>query len=390
MKEIIVIGGGPSGMMAAISAKKHHSDAHVTLIDGNQRLGTKLRLTGGGRCNVCANVSNDVVIKNVPKNGKFLYSSLNQFGPQEIISFFEKRNCPLKEEDHFRMFPKSNQSRDIVNTLEQEMKDLGVEIKLGKRIAAVDFFKKNISFIDGGSCTYDHLILATGGKTLAGSGSDGFMHTCLESVHTITEMKPAEVPLVSSEQVIQEKTLQGLSFNDVSISVYKNNRVIQTITHDLLFTHFGLSGPAALRASFAVLKVLEKQRPVKITIDFVPAYSFEQLNEILAQNAEADLGLPKRLLAYLQSISQNNQALSENIKRFPLLIHETRGFAHAFLTNGGVSLKEVDPKTMRSKRVDGLSMCGELLDYNAYTGGFNITCALSTGYVAGKCCLDAN
>ncbi|HEY4538369.1 MAG TPA: NAD(P)/FAD-dependent oxidoreductase, partial [Erysipelothrix sp.] len=125
-------------------------------------------------------------------------------------------------------------------------------------------------------------------------------------------------------------------------------------------------------------------------IDFVPTYSFEQLNEILAQNAEADLGLPKRLLAYLHSISQNNQVLSENIKRFPLLIHDTRGFAHAFLTNGGVSLKEVDPKTMRSKRVKGLSMCGELLDYNAYTGGFNITCALSTGYVAGKCCLDAD
>ena len=255
MKNILIIGGGPSGMMAAISAKIHHPNANITLLERNKTLGKKLSLTGGGRCNVSANVVNQTVVDNVVKNGRFLYSSLENFGPQEIIKFFNDHGCPLVEEDHHRMFPSSNKSKDIINTLQSVLLQNNITIEYD---VFVNKITKDTVYSDTKSFHYDHLILATGSKALKGSGSDGNGYNLAKTLgHTITDLYPAEVPLVSNDTVIQDKILQGLSFNDINIKVLgPKGKIVRSITHDLLFTHFGLSGPAALRASYDVINIL--------------------------------------------------------------------------------------------------------------------------------------
>ncbi|QIK69750.1 aminoacetone oxidase family FAD-binding enzyme [Erysipelothrix sp. HDW6C] len=391
MKKIIVVGGGPSGMMAAISSKEHWPHAHVMLIERNEKLGKKLRLTGGGRCNVTADVSVDEVIKYVPKNGKFLYSALNNFNPQDIQKFFADNECELKMEDHYRMFPASNKSQSIVEALQRRLDTLKVEICLHSFVESVDTSKQEI-VMNGKTIAYDAIIFATGSRTLSGTGSDGNGYGLAEAVgHTITELLPAEVPLVSNELFIQEKTLQGLSFHDVTLSVLQGKKVKKAITHDLLITHFGLSGPAALRGSFYIQQVLPKETPARIQIDFLPSISIDQLmqseslDEMLLEQ-----GIQKRLLAYFNERATNKNELIDLVKRFPMTIYETRGFSHAFVTNGGVSLKEIDPKTMKSKIDSHVSFVGELMDYNAFTGGFNITSAFATGYTAGQYALQDN
>lgn len=389
MKSVYIVGAGPSGMMAALSTKKHHPQANVILVERNKRLGTKLRLTGGGRCNVTANVDVETVIRNVPKNGKFLYSSLSHFGPQEIQRFFEEAHCPLKEEDHGRMFPASNKSQSIINALQDELRRLGVEIMYESFVEGIDP-EKQILTINSQEYVYDHIILATGSRTLPGSGSDGNGYNLAELFgHTVTQLLPAEVPLVSNDIFIQDKVLQGLSFQDVSLTILQKGKKKQTITHDLLFAHFGISGPAALRASFYVQQVLAKEKPVQLVIDFLPKVSYETMaaSEDIVSFL-IDQGLPKRLVSYFETLSKHKNDILENTKKFKMTVYDTRGFSHAFVTNGGVSLKEVDPKTMKSKLNRSLSFCGELLDTNAFTGGFNITSAFSTGYTAGKYCLS--
>lgn len=385
MKQIIVIGGGPSGMMAAISSKMHNPEAKVTLLERNARLGTKLRMTGGGRCNVTANVDIDTVVENVPKNGKFLYSTLSGFGPVQIQEFFKSQGCELKEEDHGRMFPASNRSVSIVETLEATMRKLGVEIKLEAFVDGINAELKEVS-VNGKTMSYDGLIVATGSKTLPGTGSDGNGYTLMEMTgHTITELLPAEVPLVSNDQFIQDKVLQGLSFRDVKVSAYKGNKIKHSITHDLLFAHFGISGPSALRISFTVQKLLEKEDVVTLGIDFLPTISHETLSqqEKVSEYCQ-ELGLPKRLMAFLEERSANKNEFISNVKNFKMTVYDTRGFKHAFVTNGGVSVKEINPKTLKSKHHNSIAVVGELLDYNAYTGGYNITSAFSTGFTAGK------
>ncbi len=387
-KKIVVLGGGPSGMMAAISAKQHHPDAQVSLLDRNKRLGTKLRISGGGRCNVTADVSDDEVVEHIPKNGKFLYSSLTHFGPKEILSFFPANGTPLKEEDHHRMFPATNKSADIVLALERRMSDLGVLLFMETDVEDIDVDNKIVK-CSNKSFSYDHLIMAAGGKTYPGTGSDGTGYRLAELFgHTITELVPAEVPLVSNDRVIQEKTLQGLSFHDIEITVYKKGKVKKTLMHDLLFAHFGLTGPAALRASFYVMDLLKKSPTVDVSIDYVPSLNFGEVKAgILDMGLEEFMKsheLPKRLTTYIESISESEDEIVSNIKKMMFSIYDTRGFAHAFVTNGGVSLKEIDPKTMKSKLNDSLSFAGELMDISAFTGGFNITTAFSSGYTAGK------
>lgn len=374
MKNIVIIGGGPSGMMAAISSKLHHKEAKVILLEKNNELGKKLKLTGGGRCNLTANVTNEEVVRSVVKNGKFLYSSLSNFNPESIISFFNDNGCKLKEEDHNRMFPVSNKSIDVINTLERKMKELNVYIKYDSEVVKVT--NKHV-YTNKEKFSYDSLIISTGGITLPKTGSNGFgLEIARQFGHTVTELAPQEVPLVSNDEVIHNKTLQGLSFKDVTLTVFNGKgRRVRVINHDLLFTHFGLSGPAALRASFDCINLLEKEETVKISIDFLP--TIKNLEE-----DDLDL-LPNRLIKYLKDITNNKEQLLEKIKKFEMSIYTTRGFKYAFVTNGGVNLKEIDPKTMKSKINNKISFVGETLDISAYTGGFNITSALSTGYTAG-------
>lgn len=382
INNIIIIGAGPSGLMATISAKLHHKDANVILLERNKHAGRKLMLTGGGRCNVTANVNNNTVILNTPKNGKFLYSTLSNFNTTNIINFFNSNGCSLKEEDHNRMFPVTNKAIDIVNTLISKINELNGIIKYEHEVLSINKHKNEI-ITNKGTYKYEHLIVATGGKTVPQTGSDGNGYILAKSLgHNITDLLPAEVPLVSNDSFIHDKILQGLSFNDVEISVYKNNKVWKKITHDLLFTHFGISGPAALRASFYVIELLKKQDIVNLTIDFIPNeninnLSVEDLDILLVNN-----NIPKRLIKHIKT-DNTIDGFKELLKKFPLSIYTTRGFNAAFLTNGGINTKEIDPSSMRSKLVRNISFCGEIIDYNAYTGGFNITSALSTGYTAG-------
>ncbi len=380
VRNIVIVGGGPAGCMAAIACKTNHPDTKVTLLEGNDRLGVKLRLTGGGRCNLTANVSNEEIIKHTPRNGRFLYSSLNQFNTRDIMHFFTSRGVELKEEDHHRIFPKSDKSDDIIRVLENELKKLNVEIKYKQRVISIDIESMSV-MTDKQPFHFDHLILAMGGCTYPQTGSDKQGFDLIESLgHTISELRPAEVPLVSNSPIIQSKDLQGLSFKDVSITSYINNKKVITVVHDLLFTHFGLSGPGALQTSSYLTDTFQPDNQVHCVIDFLPTVSLEEL-----QKSKDDAllnGIPKRLIQVLKEHYPNDD-IKQLLKKFPLELHGTRGFMTAFVTSGGVNLKEIDPKTLQSKIHPWLSICGESLDVNSLTGGYNMTVAFSTGYTAG-------
>ena len=388
MEQLCIIGAGPSGLMAAISAKSHHPELKVIILEGNDKIGKKLQLTGGGRCNVTANVDNEEIIKSVVKNGKFLYSALKEYNSHSIQDFFNREGCPLKIEDHNRVFPKSNKSEDIINILKRKLDTLGVIIKFNEKVIDIDRSKSMI-ISNNQTFTYDYLIIATGGNSYRETGSDGGGYELAKKFeHTITELLPAEVPLVSNDNFIKEKILQGLSFSNVELSIYQNGKAKEKITHDLIFTHFGISGPAVLQASFFVQNILKKEKTVNLTIDFLSSISWNRLEEFLSKNSfdtlATNFNLPKRLLDFIQRNSKNKNDSLMYLKKFPMTVYETRGFNSAFVTNGGINIKEVNPKTMHSKLVDNLSFCGEILDMNAHTGGYNITIAFVTGFVAGK------
>lgn len=386
-KTIIVIGGGPSGCMAALSSKQNYPDALVVLLESNPKIGVKLRLTGGGRCNLTADVLNDEIIKHTARNGRFMFSSLSQFNAQSIMHFFANKGLKLKEEDHHRIFPQSNKADDVVSILEKELAKCDVIIKTNSKVLSIDPQLK--SLITTQEClNFDALIIATGGISYSHTGSDGSGYELLKSLgHTITDLKPAEVALVSNDNCIQSKELQGLSFKDVNLTSFVNGKKIISITNDLLFTHFGLSGPAALQSSSYLTDAFETNNEVIIKIDFCKEFSLESLQkekDILEKLIE--IKLPKRFIAYLQANYPLHQ-IPFFIKSFPITIHNTRSFSTAFVTAGGVSLKEIDPKTMHSKIHPWLSVCGETLDVNSLTGGYNMTLAFSSGYTAGKNCL---
>lgn len=385
--DLLVIGGGPSGMMAAYQAKLNHRNKRVILIERNEELGKKLLLTGGGRCNLAANVSINEIIEATPKNGKFLNSSLRNFDAHSVQAFFKENHCDLVEEDHHRIFPKSSNAKDVRNLLVNLLVTIDVEILYGHVITEVNPQTK-VAYSSSESFSFKQLIIATGGKSFPSTGSDGIGYQLLRDLDVkITQLFPAETPLVSQDNVIQSKELQGLSFKDVTLTVY--SKPIKKITHDLLFTHFGLSGPAALRASFFVNKVLKEQPNVKITVDFLPHIKETDLQENASKLPTEAFAkaytLPKRLLAYLE---QNQYNTIEYIKRFPLSISDLRGFQVAFVTDGGVNIKEINPKTLKLKKYPWLSVCGELIDVSSYTGGYNLTIAFSTGFTAGKYSFD--
>lgn len=372
-------------MMAAISTKLHNPNYQVILLERNAFLGLKLKMTGGGRCNVTANLDVDEFIQNYPSNGKFLYSSLVNFGSKEVIKFFNENNCPLKEEEHNKMFPVSNKGSDIVNTLVNKAQTLGVKIILNTFVNDINYQLKEIHTNDfTKTYNYDYLIIATGGITYPKTGSDGTGHVMASKLgHNIIKLKPTQSPLVSSDYVITTKQLTGLSFKDVSLSCYNDkSKLVKKIKGDLIFTHFGLSGPAPIMLSYYVAKELVSNSHVKVTIDFLSNISLDELLTLNSKELDEAVKLnkiPKRLVDYI--INEGNITL---FKQFNLNISDIRGINNAFLTDGGISIKEINPKTMKSKIDNNVSFCGEIIDFFGYTGGFNITAALSTGYSAGK------
>ncbi|MEK4284343.1 BaiN/RdsA family NAD(P)/FAD-dependent oxidoreductase [Ureibacillus sp. FSL K6-0165] len=411
MYDCIVIGGGPSGLMAAIAAGEQKKK--VLLIEKGNKLGKKLAISGGGRCNVTNRLPVEEIIKHIPGNGRFLYSAFSIFNNEDIIQFFERLGVPLKEEDHGRMFPVSNRAQDVVDALTRELKRLNVEIRLQTSVSKIlmdDEKVLGVRLQDGSEIRSKTVIVAVGGKAVPQTGSTGDGYPWAERAgHTVTELFPTEVPIISKEPFIQSRDLQGLSLRDVAVSVLnKKGKPIITHQMDMLFTHFGISGPAILRCSQFVVKELKKNSgaPVQIRIQILTNYNeetcFQYLNQLLKKEPKKSIKnllkplAPERWLLFLleranidaskscAEISQEHiRKLAHELVSFTMDVHGTLPLEKAFVTGGGVSIKEIDPKTMASKKKKGLYFCGEILDIHGYTGGYNITSALVTGRIAG-------
>lgn len=410
--DVIVIGGGPSGLMAAIGAAENK--AKVLLIDKGNKLGRKLAISGGGRCNVTNRLPIDEIIKHIPGNGRFLHSAFSIFSNEDIIRFFEKLGIALKEEDHGRMFPVSNKAQSVVDALLTRLDELKVTIKTNSPVADIQFQPERSHTVQLHSGEQFHgkaVVLAVGGKSVPHTGSTGDGYGWAEKAgHTITDLFPTEVPLTSSESFIKNKALQGLSLRDVDVSVL-NPKDKPLITHrmDMIFTHFGLSGPAILRCSQFVVKAMKKWKlnKVNVRINALPEQNaektFQEIVTLKKNEPKKSIKnllkgiVPERYLLFhleevgidptTQAASITNELLRLFVNRlhdFRIEIDGTLPLEKAFVTGGGVSVKEIEPQTMASKKMDGLFFCGEILDIHGYTGGYNITSALVTGRLAGS------
>lgn len=411
MYQTIIIGGGPSGLMAAAAASA--DGERVLLLEKKKGLGRKLKISGGGRCNVTNRLPYDEIIKNIPGNGKFLYSPFSIFDNESIIAFFESRGVKLKEEDHGRMFPVSNKAQDVVDTLVTTLHQNKVEVKEESTVEKVEYTSTEsfkVTLNNQKEYQSKSLIIATGGTSVPQTGSTGDGYKFATSLdHTITELFPTEVPITSAEPFIKDKRLKGLSLKDVGVSVLKKNGK-KKITHqmDMIFTHFGISGPAALRCSQFVYKEQknQKKQDIEMQIDAFPQLTTDALEQEIRGllNAAPDKyvknslhGLiEERYLQFMIDCAEIDEDLTAHhisntqintlvalFKGFTFKVNGTLPIDKAFVTGGGVSLKEIQPKTMMSKLVPGLFLCGEVLDIHGYTGGYNITSALVTGHVAG-------
>jgi predicted Rossmann fold flavoprotein len=409
--DVIVIGGGPSGLMASIAAGEQ--GARVLLIDKGDKLGRKLAISGGGRCNVTNRLPIEEIIKHIPGNGRFLYSAFSLFSNEDIIRFFEKLGIQLKEEDHGRMFPVTDKAQSVVDALLSRLSELKVTIKTNTPVETIDYENGKVHSVilkNGQRYTAHSIVLAVGGKSVPHTGSTGDGYAWAEKAgHTITDLFPTEVPLTSNERFIKEKTLQGLSLQNVALSVL-NPKGKPLITHrmDMIFTHFGISGPAVLRCSQFVVKAMKKWdlKEVTMSLDVFPDQSeeaiFQDIHKAIKEDPKKAIKnslkgmLPERYLSFLFDVNQIDptvqganishdklRLLAKACKSFSFGVNGTLPIEKAFVTGGGVSVKEIDPKTMESKMIEGLFFCGEILDIHGYTGGYNITSALVTGRLAG-------
>lgn len=408
--DVAIIGGGPSGLMAAIGAAEQ--GARTILIEKGKRLGTKLMISGGGRCNVTSRLRKDEIIEHIPGNGRFLYSAFSVFDNEDIIDFFEDLGVRLKEEDHGRMFPVSDSARDVVQALLTKLDQLNVKIITNSKVSAIDYGDTSHSVIlaDQTKISVKSIVVAVGGKAVPHTGSTGDGYPWAKKAgHTITELYPTEVALLSNDPFIKSKSLQGLSLRDAKLTVKdKMNKPVISHQMDMIFTHFGLSGPAVLRCSQFVVKLLNKDhQQVSIFIDTVPDKNIELLydnyRKLIDDSARKSVKnlfkgiVPERYLLFifeqnkidpeLKCANLSNEQLRNiitDLKEFKVNIHGSLPLEKAFVTGGGISIKEINPTTMASKMVDRLFFSGEILDIHGYTGGYNITAALITGRLAGQ------
>jgi len=400
MKKIAVIGGGPAGIMAAI--KSAELGAKVTLFEKNNRLGRKLSITGKGRCNLTNTANVAEVVKNLPGNGKFLYSALKNFTTADTVNFFSQLVLETKVERGGRIFPASDKAQDVIEVLEKKLFALGVDVKLNSKVTGLAIGGVEVG---GKIFNFDKIILATGGASYPATGStgDGFKFA-KQLGHTVTEILPALVPLEVEEDFV--KNLQGLSLKNVRADLFSDGKKICDIFGEMLFTHFGISGPIILTLSGAVAKLLHAKKFVELKINLKPALAPEQLDARILRdfekfqrksikNALTEL-LPQKLIAPILDLSYiaedkkvdaitkaERQRLLENLRGLPLTVTKTRPLAEAIVTSGGVSVKEINPKTMESKIIPGLYIIGEVLDVDGYTGGYNLQAAWAMGNAAG-------
>lgn len=406
MKKIIVIGGGPAGMIAAIRAAEN--GAQVTLFEKNNRLGRKLSITGKGRCNLTNAADVQEIIKNIPGNGKFLNSALNNFTADDTLNFFENLGLKTKVERGNRVFPASDNAADVINVLARKLSDLKVFVRLNSPVEDIISDGEKILGVESGGRFYDAeaVILATGGASYPATGStgDGF-RMAKKLGHNITEILPALVPLEVEEDFV--KDLQGLSLKNVRVALLAEDEFVGEIFGEMLFTHYGVSGPIILTISRSAAKLLQEKQFLELLINLKPALTPEQLNARILRdfekfkgkiikNAMADL-LPQKLipvvldLAYIDENKKvdeitrlERQNLIEILRGLPLTITKTRPIDEAIVTAGGVSTREVNPKTMESKIIKNLFIVGEVLDVDGNTGGFNLQAAWATGNAAGN------
>ena len=409
MKKIVIIGGGPAGLKAAISAaSRYKGKAQICLIEKNERCGRKLMITGKGRCNVTNNCDLDTLIANVPQNGRFLYSAFSSFLPRDTMAYFESVGVPLKTERGNRVFPLSDKAVDIVDALVRGLKPLGIKqihataksIKTaGEKVIGVELEMGQV--VDA-----DSVVLATGGMSYPVTGSTGDGYRMAEELgHTVTELRPSLVPLNCHEGFCSR--LAGLSLKNVTLSVFEGEKKKPIFKEmgEMLFTHFGISGPLVLSAS-AYLRKMGKAE-YKAVIDLKPALTVEQLDKRILRDFEneknkdfansLDALLPKSIIPVIieksginprgkvnQVSREQRMDLCRAIKEFTLNITGFRPIEEAIITSGGISVKEINPSTMESKLIKGLFFAGEIIDVDAFTGGFNLQIAFSTASLAGE------
>lgn len=406
MKTTVIIGGGPAGMMAALEASK---STKVILLESNEKLGKKLFITGKGRCNITNSKDISEFFDFIPGNPTFLYSALYSFTNENTIEFFEKAGVPLKTERGGRVFPVSDKSSDILNAFQAELSKRNVEVRLKSKVSKFHSSATEIDYVEldnGKQVKGDYFILCTGGKSYPLTGSNGAGYEFAKHLgHRITPLNPSLVPIETTEELVKE--LQGLSLKNVEFKIYQDDKCIFSELGEMLFTHFGVSGPIVLSASRKVSRD-SKQYAV---IDLKPGLSLEELDRRIQRdfelfknkdikNALNEL-LPQKIIGVVIQMSnipddkkvhsitkQERRNLAFTIKNFKLTIKGLRPIAEAIVTAGGVDTKEIDPSTMRSKILSNLYFAGEVIDVDAYTGGYNIQIALSTGYLAGKAIND--
>ena len=430
--KVVVIGGGPAGIMSAISAKNSGND--VILIEKMNSLGKKLLITGKGRCNITSSLNINEFIQNIPGNGRFLYSAFQNFTNEDIINLLKKHNVKVKEERGNRIFPVSDKSKDVLDAFYEELKNSNIKIYTNSTV--------NQIIVKGGSVTgveytfnnnkytinADKVILATGGKSYPTTGSTGDGYEMAKKLgHTITEIKPSLIPIVANENSAIEKinlesyknskelckSLQGLSLKNVKIQFedIEKNKVIYDDFGEMLFTHFGISGPTILSSSAHIIRYknineLLKQGKIILKIDLKPALSNEKLDLRILRDFEKEKNklfrnsldelLPQKLIdpvIHLSGINPNKKVneiskkermqLLKILKEFCITISGFRPVEEAIITAGGINIKEINPKTMESKLINNLYFAGEIIDVDAYTGGFNLQIAYSTGVTAG-------
>ena len=430
--KVVVIGGGPAGIMSAISAKNSGND--VILIEKMNSLGKKLLITGKGRCNITSSLNINEFIQNIPGNGRFLYSAFQNFTNEDIINLLKKHNVKVKEERGNRIFPVSDKSKDVLDAFYEELKNLNVKIYTNSTVnqiivkdgsvTGVEYTFNNNKY----TINADKVILATGGKSYPTTGSTGDGYEMAKKLgHTITEIKPSLIPIVANENSAIEKinlgsyknskelckSLQGLSLRNVKIQFedIEKNKVIYDDFGEMLFTHFGVSGPTILSSSAHIIRYknineLLKQGKIILKIDLKPALSNEKLDLRILRDFEKEKNklfrnsldelLPQKLIdpvIHLSGINPNKKVneiskkermqLLKILKEFCITISGFRPVEEAIITAGGINIKEINPKTMESKLINNLYFAGEIIDVDAYTGGFNLQIAYSTGVTAG-------